>query len=164
MHSSFIAGSKHSVKRLLILLPWLTCISCIWWRSLAGSSPQSRCTLGSGGKALYQTGASPGVPRACHWGAQPLPLLLPRTVNTPSSEGWGWRRPIEPSEMEGAREGWRWWWWGGGGDVQQPKPLVISWLLHWDDRGTCITSTPPEHLPKKHKHTDKDSYKHPHPA
>lgn len=36
----------------------------------------------------------------------------------------------------------------GGGGVQQPKPLVISWLLHWDDRGTCITSTPPEHLKK----------------
>ena len=28
---------------------------------------------------------------------------------------------------------------GGGRDVQRPKPLVVSWLLHLDNQGTCIT-------------------------
>lgn len=95
----------------------LTGISCIWWRSPVGFSLESRCTLGSGGRALYQTGASPAGPRACHWGGwQWLPLLpLPQNVNTPSSEGRGWRRPIEPSEDGGSEErmGGGWWWEGG---------------------------------------------------
>lgn len=50
------------------------------------------------------------------------------------------------------------------GGVQQPKILVISWLLHWDDRGTCIASMPPEHLRQKHKHTVQQTNKHPQPA
>lgn len=127
--------------RVIAADPWLTCISCIWWRSLDGSFPQSRRTLGSSGKALYQTGASPGGPQACHWGGWLLLLLLLlllSSVNIPSSEGWGWGGPIEPSEM-GMRvvmvRG-----------VQQPKPLIICWLLHWVDQGTCITSMPPWNL------------------
>lgn len=43
---------------------------------------------------------------------------------------------------------------GEGGEVerervrslQQHRPLVISWFLHWDDRGSFITSMPPRHL------------------
>lgn len=31
--------------------------------------------------------------------------------------------------------------------VQQQRQLVISWFLHWDDRGSFITSMPPRHLP-----------------
>lgn len=118
----------------------LTCISCIWWRSPAGSSPRSRCTLESGGTALYQTGASPGAPRACHWEGCSLsspPTQLRWSANTPSSAGWGWRGPIEPSEMEGGVRGMAAMSVRG---AQQPGPRVISWLLHWLDRGTCITS------------------------
>lgn len=33
---------------------------------------------------------------------------------------------------------------GGGSVVQQQRPLVIGWFLHWDDRGPFITSEPPD--------------------
>lgn len=149
-------------------LYYLTCRSCIWWRILVGSCPQSQCTLGSGGRAPYLRAASPRGPQVCHWGGWMLwpPLLLSlQTVNKPSSEGWGWWLPIEPSEMEGAGEAA-----GGGGDVavvvvvvvvvlvrdvQHQKPLFVTWPL-WVDWGNCITWMPPEHL-KRTKCKDEDA-------
>lgn len=42
---------------------------------------------------------------------------------------------------------------GGEGEmVQQQRPLVIGWFLHWDGRGPFITSTPPRHLRTDTKH------------
>lgn len=46
------------------------------------------------------------------------------------------------------------------GGVQQTNTLVISWLLHWDNMGTFITSVAPKHL--KNRHSIRDKKKHPH--
>lgn len=65
-HPDFYSSAGEQNKCLVMLKTEPTYISCIWLRSLAGSSPQNRCTLESGGRAPYLTGANPEVPQVCH--------------------------------------------------------------------------------------------------
>lgn len=105
-----------------------------WWKGPLSDRSQSR---GPPGLSLGRPAATAVVaaPDRKHTQQWRLRLMTPhRAIRDGGGGGWGMFV------------------WGGGREgVQQTKTLFISWLLHWDDKGSCITSTSPVDLNEKGK-------------
>lgn len=102
-----------------------------WWKGPLSERSQSR---GPPGLSLGRlAGAAVAVAQGRkHTQQWRLRLMMPH-------------RAISDRGRVGGKEGWRL---VVMGDVQQTNAPVISWLVHWDNRGTCITSMHPKRLEK----------------
>lgn len=97
-----------------------------WWNGPLSDRSQSRGPPGlSPGRLLAPAAAAVAVVRK-H--TQQWRLRLMRPHRAIRDRGGG--RKVETVSL-----------------VQQQRPLVIRWFLHWDERGSFITSMAPRHLP-----------------
>lgn len=123
-----------------------------WWKGPLSDRSQSRGPPGLSLGRLTVATAAAVTPDRKHTQQWRLRLTTPhRAIRDGGSEGGMWSVVVVVVVVETG--------------VQQTKPLITCLLLHWYDRGTCITSTSPKPLKKNkrvvthtNKYTNVDTY------